>query len=231
MPNVDVVCVNSGTKYSPIYVMRLYNMIKNNTSYSFKMYCLTDTPEIYEDPITPIKLNPGFEGWWNKMQLFRDDILPKGEYLYFDLDVVIVDNIDCLFKFEGFGITRDFINPDTGLLGGKEYNSSIMRFSQDLMLWKHFKNNELRWKNEQRKIPFFGDQNVISNYLNQTEFNQPFPDDWIWSYKIGSLRGRRPLDNSQHFGSVIPQGGKVCVFHGRPNPDEVNVEWVSKHWK
>ena len=231
MPQVDVVCVNSGTKYSPIYVMRLYNMIKKNTSYSFKMYCLTDTPEIYEDPITPIKLNPGFEGWWNKMQLFRDDVLPKGEYLYFDLDVVIVDNIDCFFKFEGFGITRDFINPDIGILGGKEYNSSIMRFSQDPMLWKHFKDNELRWKNEQRKIPFFGDQNVISNYLNQNNFNQPFPDDWIWSYKIGSLRGRRPLDNSQHFGSVIPQRGKVCVFHGRPNPDEVSVEWVSKHWK
>ena len=99
------------------------------------------------------------------------------------------------------------------------------------MLWKHFKDNELRWKNEQLKIPVFGDQNVISNYLNQTNFNQPFPDDWIWSYKIGSLRGRRPLDHSKHFGSIIPQGGKVCVFHGRPNPDEVNSEWVSKHWK
>ena len=28
--------------------------------------------------------------------------MPKGEYLYFDLDVVIVDNIDCFFEFENF---------------------------------------------------------------------------------------------------------------------------------
>ena len=69
------------------------------------------------------------------MQLFREDVLPRGEYIYFDLDVVIVDNIDCLFEHEGFGIIRDFINPDDGLLGGKEYNSSVMKFTQDRELW------------------------------------------------------------------------------------------------
>lgn len=231
MQNVNVVCVNWGTKYSSVYVNRLYEMVKNNTSHNFKMYCLTDQPENYADPITPIKLNPGYEGWWNKMQLFRNDVLPAGEYIYFDLDVVIVDNIDCLFEFEGFGITRDFINPDNGLLGGKEYNSSIMRFTQNKALWRHFKNNEPRWIGEQRKISFFGDQNVISDYLNKTGFNNPFPDSWIWSFKIGTLRGRRPVDHSKFFGATIPTGGKVCVFHGKPNPDEVNVDWVDKCWK
>ena len=44
------------------------------------------------------------------MLLFKPGILPDGEYLYLDLDVVIVDNIDCFFDFENFGITRDFIN-------------------------------------------------------------------------------------------------------------------------
>ena len=231
MQNVNVVCVNWGTKYSSVYVNRLYEMVKNNTSHNFKMYCLTDQPENYADPITSIKLNPGYEGWWNKMQLFRNDVLPAGEYIYFDLDVVIVDNIDCLFEFEGFGITRDFINPDNGLLGGKEYNSSIMRFTQNKALWRHFKNNEPRWIGEQRKISFFGDQNVISDYLNKTGFNNPFPDSWIWSFKIGTLRGRRPVDHSKFFGATIPTGGKVCVFHGKPNPDEVNVDWVDKCWK
>lgn len=57
------------------------------------------------------------------MLLFKPGVLPEGEYLYFDLDVVIVNNIDCFFEFENFGITRDFIYPDQGLLEGKEYNS------------------------------------------------------------------------------------------------------------
>ena len=104
MRNVNVVCVNWGTKYSTEYVVRLYQMVKKNTTHKFEMFCLTDNPDIYPDGITGVKLKTGFEGWWNKMQLFRDDMLPVGEYLYFDLDVVIVANIDCLFEYEGFGI-------------------------------------------------------------------------------------------------------------------------------
>jgi len=206
-------------------------MIRRNTSFDFQMYCLTDNPNAYQDPIIPLRLEPGLEGWWNKMLLFKQNVLPSGNYLYFDLDVVIVDNIDCFFKFSGFGITRDFINPDNGLLGGKEYNSSIMSFTQDNALWNFFETNQSRWKDAQRKIPFFGDQNVISNYLNNIGFDQPFPDDWIWSFKVGAIRGRRPLDHTKYFGSTIPKGAKVCVFHGRPNPDEVDVPWVNHHWK
>jgi hypothetical protein len=227
MSQVNVVCVNWGTKYSADYVMRLYNMIRKNTSYDFEMYCLTDRPETYKDPIQPVLLKPGLEGWWNKMQMFRDDVLPSGEYLYFDLDVVIVNNIDCLFEFKGFGITRDFINPDEGILGGNEYNSSIMRFTQDKMLWTYFNDYQNQWAEIQQKIPFFGDQNVISYYLNKKGYKNHFPDEWVWSFKIGTLRGRRPIDHSIYFGSSIPDGGKVCVFHGKPNPEDVDIDWVS----
>ena len=230
MDQVDVVCVNWGVKYSTDYVYRLYKMISNNTLKDFKFFCLTDDLELYKDPIIPIKLHPGFDGWWNKIQLFRDDILPKGEYLYFDLDVVIVDNIDCVFDHPGFGITRDFVNPETGILGGKEYNSAIMRFRHDKKLWKFFNSNQDQWKNAHKKVPFFGDQNVISAYLNQNGYDNPFPDEWIWSFKIGTLRGRRPVDHSKFFGAEIPKNGKICVFHGTPNPSEVNVDWVNKHW-
>ena len=228
---VNAVCVNWGTKYSPAYVDRLYHMIKKNTSRDFKMYCLTEELDKYQSPIIPIKLEPGFDGWWNKMQLFKPGCLPDGEYLYFDLDVVIVDNIDCFFNFDGFGITRDFINPDQGLMGGKEFNSSIMRFTQNCTLWDYFLSNQLHWSKAQKQVPFFGDQNVISSFLNNTGFSSPFPDEWVWSFKIGSIRGRRPLDLSQFFGAKIPVGGKVCVFHGKPNPEDVNLDWVREHWE
>jgi len=228
---VNIVCVNWGTKYSSDYVVRLYHMVRNNTSRDFKMYCLTDNVDEYKDPILPVKLEVGFEGWWNKMQMFKTGVLPEGEYLYFDLDTVIVDNLDCFFDFNGFGITRDFINPDHGLLGGKEYNSSVMRFTQDEALWNYFQFNQLSWEQAQQKVPFFGDQNVISSYLNKAGFNSPFPDSWIWSFKIGEIRGRRPLDFSRYFGAKIPPHGKVCVFHGHPNPHEVKLEWVREHWE
>lgn len=226
----NVVCVNWGAKYSLEYTYRLYNAVKRNTTKQFNFYCLTDSVENYSAPIIPILLKPGFSGWWNKLQLFRDDILPKGEYLYLDLDVVIVDNLDCFLNWNGFGIGRDFINPDIGLLGGKEFNSSIMRFTQDVRLWKFFNDNKNIWEECQRKVEFFGDQNVISDYLNKNNFTNAFPDEWLWSFKIGSLRGRRPVDHSKFFGSTIPAGGKICIFHGKPNPDEVDVQWVRDNW-
>ena len=98
MRNVNVVCVNWGDKYGAEYVMRLHAMIERNTTKKFNMYCLTDNPDAYQAPIKPIKLTDGLEGWWNKMLLFKPGILPDGEYLYFDLDLVIVDNIDCFFE-------------------------------------------------------------------------------------------------------------------------------------
>ena len=88
------------------------------------------------------------------MLLFKPGILPDGEYLYLDLDVVIVDNIDCFFDFENFGITRDFINPEQGLLDGKEYNSSVMRFTQNEGLWNFFVANQSIWKSNQERVKF-----------------------------------------------------------------------------
>ena len=230
MNNVNVVCINWGDKYAPEYVMRLHAMIARNTTKNFKLYCLTDKPDAYQSPIISLKLPSGLEGWWNKMLLFKPGVLPDGEYLYFDLDVVIVDNIDCFFEFENFGITRDFINPDEGLLEGKEYNSSIMRFSQNEDLWNFFVANQNIWKANQERVNFFGDQNVISAYLNRQDYNSPFPDAWIWSFKIGSIRGHRPLDHTKFLGADIPENGKICVFHGRPNPSEVSIDWVSENW-
>ena len=122
-------------------------------------------------------------------------------FLRLVLCVVIRKNIDCLFEYDGFSLIRDFMNPDTGLLGGKEFNSSIMRFTQNKAIWRHFVDNHSHWKAAQAKVPFFGDQNVISDFLNKSGFRSPFPDQWSWSFKIGSLRGRRPVDHSQFFGA------------------------------
>ena len=144
---------------------------------------------------------------------FKPGILPDGEYLYFDLDVVIVDNIDCFFDFENFGITRDFINPEQGLLEGKEYNSSVMRFTQNEGLWNFLcHKSKSIWKSNQERVKFFGDQNVISAYLNKQNYNNPFPDEWIWSYKIGNVRGRRPLITLKFLAPKCPKMEKYVFF-------------------
>lgn len=231
----NVCCVNWGTKYGVEYTLRLYNMVKRHTTKDFKFYVLTDQTERYNkyNDIIAIELDTDLVGWWNKLLLFKDGVLPKGEYLYFDLDVVIVDDIDCLFEHPSFGIIRDFIRPSNGLLPGPEYNSSILKFDNRTTngIWLHYINNKKLWHDYQKQVHFFGDQNVISHYVNTyPDFLSVFPDELIWSYKKGVERGKTAGDRSRYFGDTIPPNGRVCVFHGEPSPDKVETEWVKKNW-
>ncbi|MCG7944968.1 MAG: hypothetical protein N0C84_01330 [Candidatus Thiodiazotropha taylori] len=230
----NIVCVNTGTKYSKDYVNILYNMVSRNISGDFSFYVITDQKDLYTRPIKPIVIENAEQSWWDKFHLFAPNTLPRDEYLYLDLDVVIVDNIDKLFNRAGFSIIRDFIRPDQGLLGNKEYNSSVMYFKpkECIGIWEWFKNNEEHWRSYQDQIHFFGDQNVISEYLNHYEYYcNPFPDEWIWSYKKGVERGKTAGDRSRMFGDTIPPEGKICVFHGKPNPTEVDTDWVKENYR
>lgn len=95
--SVNIVCVKYGTKYGADRVKRLYDMVKKNCTLPFTFFCLTDDKElsyIYK----PIPLDPDLdlESYWWKIQLFS---LPwNSPTLYFDLDVVIQNNIDHLIK-------------------------------------------------------------------------------------------------------------------------------------
>jgi hypothetical protein len=229
-----LVCVNVGTKYPPEYTRRLYNMVKRNTVEPFEFYVYTDQKHLYTNDPFIIVEDDGYErGWWCKLNLFKPGMLPPGKYLYLDLDVVIVDNIDELFKLPTFGILRDFIRPENGILPGKEYNSSVMVFEPEHRgdLFKFYTKNKMLWENYSQQVSFFGDQNVISAFLNKSPtMCKPIPDEWVWSFKKGAVRGAHAGDRSRHFGDVIPHGGKICVFHGNPNPTEVETNWVKEHY-
>ena len=72
-----------------------------------------------------------YQGWWNKLTLFSPEADLKGDSLYFDLDVVITDNIDSFFTYEKDSkvvMMRDFNPTTTGL-----FNSSMMRFNNEVM--------------------------------------------------------------------------------------------------
>ena len=233
----DFVCVNVGTKYPKSYTQTLYNMVKRNTTYDFKFYVITDQPDLYsESHFTPVEPITDDIGWWVKLQMYSKELLPPGDYLYCDLDVVIVDNIDCFFDHKPFGILRDFIRPDEGLLPGKEYNSSVVRFNNQQTdgIWQYYLQNKKNWKQYQKQIHFFGDQNVVSSYLNHyPDFCNHFPDSWAWSFKKGVDRGKHAGDRSEWFGRYPPDNGKICIFHGEPNPTQVvnDFEWIGENYQ
>ena len=92
--NVNIVCVKYGTKYSSDRVDRLYRMVEKNCSLPFSFYCLTEDKS--QKWRYPLDLDLDLESYWWKIQLFN---LPwENPTLYFDLDVVIQNNIDSIFN-------------------------------------------------------------------------------------------------------------------------------------
>ena len=99
MDTNNVVCVKWGNKYISKYANVLNNMVKRHCSVPYKFYCITDDPTGLDADINVINLpnDPWIRTWWSKLWMFSPDMPLKGNILFFDLDVVIFDNIDPLF--------------------------------------------------------------------------------------------------------------------------------------
>merc|ERR1712023_98031 len=99
-------------------------MVERNLTTPHKFICFTDNTVIAqrkEFRSTNIEFRQfkrhDFNGWFNKLQLFRPDSNLYGNTLYMDLDVVIMKNIEC---FGYLGNSKNFVgmndfNPTTGL--------------------------------------------------------------------------------------------------------------------
>jgi len=228
MELVNIVCVYWGSKYKPEYVQNLYNMVERHLTIPFNFICFTDHVNLHDlvkGNITFKKFHRHeMEGWWNKLQLFSDKSELKGVNLYFDLDVVILKNIDCFATWGDdltFGIIRDFGQPKM------LYNSSIMKWNNanaTKLIWDKYFADRPRWRKVQ------GDQNVITELMqNQKSILKPFPDDWSQSYKWLD-RTQTRFHKSKWTFEQDPKA-KIAVFHGQPNPHESDQKWVKDNWK
>ena len=152
--------------------------------------------------------------------------------MFFDLDVVIFDNIDDLFKKdEGkFMIIRDFNR--CRIKDWKLCNSSVMRWQSGQLnyIW-----NEFQDRSSQIMQQNHGDQDWITKRaVKDTNF---WPDEWIRSYKweMVGLKDTKLLtkDGKKFFRTPakIENGNKVAVFHGSPNPMECADQFVIDNWK
>ena len=107
-----VVCVKWGNKYISKYANVLYQMVKRNTTVPYEFHCITEDTNQLDSHINVIDLpnNPIIKTWWSKLWMFSPEFPLKGNVLFFDLDVVVFNNIDRLFTYDPdkFMIIRDF---------------------------------------------------------------------------------------------------------------------------
>lgn len=223
---INVVCVKWGDLYSADYVNKLYNSIKRNTTHDFKFICFTeDTNGIDKEIECRAFPFSQLVGWWNKMSLFSPEANLQGRVLYFDLDTVIVDNIDEYFEFKGtFAILQDLYRVEKKV-DETAFGSAIMAWengSWAYKIWEQFASqmaaNSQHAGGDQRylmKTIQLPDVTFWQKFLKRTK---------VGSYKI-HIRDKEPKGQ-------LPANRSIICFHGKPRPVEVASEpFMIEYWK
>lgn len=223
---VNVICIKWGTRYSPEYVNKLYNMVKRNTSYDVNFYCFTENSQdlnenIIVKPIHDVNTIEEYKYYYRKEAGLSDDNLGglKGERVFFfDLDIVIISNLDEFFDYpqdDKFYIINDW-NTKGNYVGQASCYSWVVGTLGHVQEYyeKHPKEVLAQFRTSAQE---YLSSKVIEKY-GSLNF---WPENWFCSFrfhcmpKFGLLR---------HF--LVPKipkdrpGLKVIVFHGVPDPDE-----------
>lgn len=208
-----VVCLNLGNYLGrgAEYVNKLYQMVELNTTVPHEFVCVTDDPTGLDEGIKHIHISPELKGWWGKLYLFKKGLFPEGERMvFFDLDTLILKNIDELLEYQGeMAGLRDF------------YVST--RWATGVVLWESGKYSHIwdEWNAERKTDLELGDMEFINN-LDQGRFVKHLPRlQDLFHYKFHSYKADcHPLP---------PMMTSVLCFHGKPRPHEVGG-WVKKVW-
>lgn len=238
---VNVVCMKWGTLYGPHYVNRLRAMVKRHLTRPHRFMCFTDDPtglrdDVEHAPMPPITLHPDHAMKpWRKIGLFNRQLADlEGTALFLDLDLVIVDSIDCFFEHEpgGFFIIHNWTQPTL-----KVGNSSVYRFeigADAYVLDRFHELGHLHWR-----ATYGNSQTFLSNTVRDVRF---WPKEWAVSFKHSCLP---PFPIHWFAPARIPAGARIVVFHGHPNPDDAlagrwpggwykrlrPATWIAEHWR
>lgn len=234
---IDCACVIHGSGYAWEYVDRLHSMLDRVRPGGIRLHVYTEHDRSVPPHIVKHNLEqwPGVSGpkksWWYKLQLFNRDLF-NGNLLYFDLDTVIVREIDWIVKLPLdylWGI-RDFRYLQTPTK--QSLNSSVMWFSVPKFswLWDEFKTQDLA--TTMRRYP--GDQDYIQDKLGHNRYRL-MPDwqfqSWRWQCVDGGYDFPRRRHKIPGAGAKIEPNTSVLVFHGHPKPHEIKDKVIQELWR
>lgn len=209
--NLTCLAVWIGPKYTRNYLDHLMNSVERNLSKPYDWIVITD--RAYEIPNIKTIQPPGTcRTWWNKLYMFSDQLPADRHYLYFDLDTVIISNMDEMVKTSqepGLWICQDFnraFHADYPIS-----NSSVMAWQGNSQqhIWDEFAINPQYFMSKQH-----GDQDWITRKAKKINW---WHKEWVISYKweLDQLSSRT----------------KILAFHGEPKPHQCTDELVKRNWR
>lgn len=227
---IDCACVIHGDLYSWEYVEKLHSMLTRHLTRPVRMHVYTEESRFVPAPFIKhtLKDMSVHRAWWYKMQLFNSEH-HSGPLLYFDLDTVIVKNIDWIWKLtpDTFWTVKDFEylwNPKANKI-----NSSIMWWDTSKFdyVWHQFMQTDF----SQILLEYKGDQNYINSVVkNYDFFDTKLVKSWRWQALDGGFNFRTKLHAAPATGTNIDDNSSILIFHGNPKPKEITDHVIVKHW-
>jgi hypothetical protein len=184
--------LRSGGDYMPRHAQALAAQIAEH-AWPCKLEVLTDMDV---PGVATIPLRHDWPGWWSKMELFA----LEEDFLYFDLDTVIVGGLEAITAVNRLTVLRDpywMRRQDPKRIGS---GMMFVPAEAQLEVWK-------QWLRVQNCHLHGGDQAFLKTLWIDTaaRWQDTMPGQTV-SYKV-DVRGKK-----------IPDGARVVYFHGEPRP-------------
>jgi hypothetical protein len=234
--HLDCACVLHGSSYTWDYVENLYAMLTRNLTPPVKLHVFTEQSRPVPEPMIKHVLTEwpqlrSGKGWWYKMQMFNIAHV-AGPLLYFDLDTVIVNNIDWIWAkpTNYFNTIRDFKHlwapAHTGI------NSSVMWWDTRIFssVWDHFSTSDLH----NLQLKYRGDQDFLSHVIPENQrryFETERVKSWRWECLDGGYNFKKRRHVTPGTGTHFLPDTSVLIFHGNPKPKDITDPLVLNYWK
>jgi hypothetical protein len=226
---ITVACVSWGNKFSEDYVHNLKSMVERNTTRPHQFVCFSDRQI---KGIATVPLRPGFDGWWNKMQIFDTSHGLTNRMVYFDLDTLIVNNIDWLLDYNGVFMGIE----DLGAVNSHQPHLRGV-LQSGVMAWNYHLNSHI-WET------FIQNFNLMERYRGDGELlNQMIPSysrDLMQRLYPGKIKSYK----YQVYKGGIDDNLSIVCFHGRPSIVEAMTitvktpratfapqSWIKDYWR
>lgn len=232
---IDCACVIHGHSYDWSYVDRLYNMLSRHISPGIRLHVYTEADRtvpahMIKHELVPWQLKKPKHAWWYKMQLFNTEH-HCGPLLYFDLDTVIVRNIDWIWNqpLSHFWTVKDF--KYLWRLNYCGINSSVMWWNTQThsYVWQKFIEQGIDATSKQ----YPGDQDFLTATIPQNQcryFDTNKVQSWRWQCFDGGYDFRRRKHKSPGTGTNITDHTSILVFHGQPKPASIADPVILQNW-
>jgi hypothetical protein len=233
LPVANVISIKWGIKYTSSDVNMLYAMIKSNIKkHNLNFYCFTDSSEglnkdIIVKPLPILNVKPEDNKYYYRKEvgLCDDNLggLQGQRVLFFDLDVIITDEIDSLFEYpknDEFVIINDWTTS-----GNKVGQASCYSWVVGTLgfIKKDFEKEPQKWIKK-----FYTASQEYLSYKVIERFGKLnfWPEEWMSSFKFSCL----PIWFLRPFVTPkLPKNTKVLAFHGNPKvEDAILGRWGGK---